>query len=145
MTRWLTIAMMLAVFATVSVADSGRPVTLEAKMILASNDPAPIDPRMERIDFQLRRILRFETFRLLGEGQVMLGLPGSGQIDLGEGNHLEISATGQPGKVRAQVQWVKDGSPVVNTAVSIKGDGFVILGGIPHRSGGKLIVTLNAR
>ena len=138
------LVIVLVLFATVGAAVAD-PVTIEAKMILASNDPAPLDRRLERVDYQLRRILRFETFRLLGEGSAMVNLPGTTRIDLGSGSHVEIQASGgKDDRVRAQVVWIKDGATMVNTTVSMKREAVVILGGIPHDRG-TLIVTLNTR
>ena len=118
-------------------------VTLDATMILANNDPAALDRRLDHVTFQLRRMFKFEYYHYYGGGQAVVNLPGSTTIDLGHDNSLSIRATGD-GKIRADVTWLKGGQSVLNTTVSLKRGAHVVLGGPPHE-GGTLIVTLVAQ
>jgi hypothetical protein len=118
--------------------------TLEATMILASNERAAMDRRLEKVEFQLRRMFKFEYYKHFGEGQAIVNMPGQASIDLGHESRLDIRATGRDGKVRAEVTWIKGGQSVLNTTVSLKRGAQVILGGVPH-DGGTLIVTLSAK
>jgi hypothetical protein len=133
--------MMLATFA--ARADAGT-VTIEAMMIHASNDAAPMDRRLERVEFQLRRIFGFQFYKHYGEGQAVVNLPGQTALALGHGFHLDINAQHKDGKIRAQVNWIRGGESLLNTTVSMKPGNHVILGGVPFE-GGTLIVTLVAR
>lgn len=135
------------IFMLMMLAGPGRAlagsVTLDATLILADNNPAALDRRMDHVTFQLRRMFKFEYYHYYGGGQAIVGLPGSATIDLGHGNVLSVNATGD-GKVRAEVNWLSGGKSVLNTTVSLKRGAHVILGGIPHE-GGTLIVTLVAQ
>lgn len=135
------------IFMLVMLAGPGRAlagsVTMDATLILANNDPAALDRRLDHVTFQLRRMFKFEYYHYYGGGQAVVGLPGSSTIDLGHGNVLSVNATGD-GKVRAEVNWLSGGKSVLNTTVSLKRGAHVILGGIPHE-GGTLIVTLVAQ
>lgn len=118
--------------------------TIRAMMILASNDAAPQDARLDKIEYKLRRIFGFEYYRFYGEGAAFLNLPGQSTIDLGHGFRLSISASeSEDDKVRTSVQWFRGDETVLNTTVGMSRGVPVILGGISHE-GGTLIVTLVA-
>ena len=136
----LAIACLLAV-AAVSRAE---PVTIQATLILASNDPAPLDSRLDRIEYKLRRIFGFEYYRHYGEGSALLNLTGESTVDLGHGFRLTITASGsKDDKIRSSVRWFRGDEMVLNTTVGMKRGVPVVLGGISHE-GGTLIVTLVA-
>jgi len=136
----LAVACLLAT-AAVSRAE---PVTIHATLILASNDPAPLDSRLDKVEYKLRRIFGFEYYRHYGEGSAVLNLPGQSTVDLGHGFRLSISASGsKDDKIRTSVQWFRRDEVVLNTTVGMNRGVPVILGGISHE-GGTLIVTLVA-
>ena len=121
-----------------------EPVTIQATLILASNDPAPMDSRLDRIEYKLRRIFGFEYYRHYGEGSTLLNLPGESTVELGHGFRIAISLSGsKDGKIRASVRWFRGDEIVLSTIVGMKRGVPVILGGISHE-GGTLIVTLVA-
>ena len=126
------------------VASGAEPVTIQATLILASNNPAPMDSRLDRIEYKLRRIFGFEYYRHYGEGSALLNLPGESTVELGHGFQIAISSSSsKDGKIRASVQWFRGDEMVLNTTVGMKRGVPVILGGISHE-GGTLIVTLVA-
>jgi hypothetical protein len=136
----LAVACLLA---TAGVSRAGM-VTIQATMILASNDPAPLDSRLDKVEYKLRRIFGFEYYRHYGEGTALLNLPGDSILELGHGFRLAISASGsRDDKIRTSVQWFRGDEMVLNTTVGMKRGVPVILGGISH-GGGTLIVTLVA-
>lgn len=139
--RW---GMALALLLATTVVAAERPVSFEATLILASNEPAALDRRLDEISFQLRRVFRFEHFRFMGNASASADLPSDFTMDLGQGNTLAVSASHRDGRIRAHVNWRQNGTSVLNTAVGMKRGAHAILGGIPHRDG-TLIVTLVAK
>jgi hypothetical protein len=137
----MAIALLAVLLAPAARAET---VSFQATLILASQDPAPLDPRLDRITYKLRRIFKFEYYRLLGEGEGSVALPGELSVAMGEGHRLQIRAEGKDGGTRAEVRWFKGDTPMLSTAATVKGDAPVILGGVPHE-GGTLIVTLIAK
>ncbi len=124
---------------------AAKPVSVEAMLILASNEPTSLDQRLEYVEYKLRRIFGFEYYRYYGEGTAILEVPGQTTLDLGHGFTLEFNATdGEDGKIRANVRWLRGQDVVLNTTVGMKRNAPVILGGIQHE-GGTLIVTLTAK
>lgn len=119
-------------------------VSLQATLIHASDRPSAQDPRLDPIEYQLRRTFRFEYYKHIGEGSAAVNLPGVTTLNLGAGFHLNLSVVDAgKGRVRAAVQWMRGNEVVLNTTVVMNRKIPVVLGGISHE-GGTLIVTLVA-
>lgn len=119
-------------------------VTLEATLILASDNPAPQDMRLDRIEYKLRRIFGFAYYAHYGQGSATAALPAEVTLELGHGYRLEVSARKKDGKVRAEVRWMQADQILLSTRVGLKKGVPTILGGPPHE-GGNLIVALVAK
>lgn len=133
----------ILLFATLSVAAvtvNAQPLEIDAMLILASNDPAPLDRRLERVDYILRPLLRFETYRLLGQGSVLITTPGEAEIDLGDGHVLWLR-TGRDRSSHVEVLWRKGEKRLLSTSVKLQRGRPTILGGVPQGDG-RLIVTI---
>lgn len=141
MRTWVIAGMCLLAGAFAVCAET---VSLEAMRILASNEPAPLDRRLERVEYQLRPLFRFEHYRHLADSSVAVNLPGSATLALGDGHYLAVNATARDGKVRVEVRWMRGQESLLSTAVNLQRGKPVILGGVPQGDG-KLIVTLTAR
>lgn len=142
MRRWLIVFLLMVLGGVASAwAD---PVRLEAMLIMASNDPAPLDRRLERVEYKLRPLFRFEYYRFMGEGSGILQRPGETSVALGDGHYLQLRGTAKDGGTRLEVRWFRGEQPVLTTAVHLKPGKPVILGGAPQGNG-TLIVTLTAR
>ena len=145
-TSHVFVSVLLAAACLLATAAVSRaePVTIQATLILASNEQAPLDSRLDKVEYKLRRIFGFEYYRHYGEGTAVLNLPGQSTLDLGHGFRLSISTdSSRDDKIRASVQWFRGDEMVLNTTVGMKRGVPVILGGISHGSG-TLIVTLVA-
>ena len=121
-------------------------VSFDAMLILANNDGAPLDRRLDQFGNQLRRIFKFEYFKHLGEGRTQVSLPSEFEVDLGSGQVLKVKASGSGDRVRAEVEWVGDGKSKLKTTVNMKKGAHAILGGVPDKDKkGTLIVALMVR
>ncbi len=118
-------------------------VEIEAMLILASNDPAPLDRRLERVDYLLRPVLRFETYRLLGQSSVLLQASASTTLALGDGHVLNLAAD-RDRRNRVEVTWLRGDTRLLSTAVHLQRGKPVVLGGVPQGDG-RLIVTLTLK
>lgn len=117
-------------------------VTLKAVMIYASEKPAPIDQRLENIEFKLRKIFKFEHYLHYGEGSVALSLPGSGTIRLGKGYELDVEASkSSSGRIRAKITWRKNEVKLLSATQQVGRKTPTVMGGAGHNDG-TLIVTL---
>jgi hypothetical protein len=144
MKTWMLITLALAVSVLgFSPAAHGQEnlVTLQALMIQAQNEPAPIDRRLEKVEYKLRRVFGFQFYRYVGEGNISLLPGGEGSIELPDGHRLHVRRGGKGG---AEVRWSRNDEALLSTSVNISRDAPVVLGGIPS-NGGKLIVVLTAQ
>ena len=143
--RWLLAAAVLVLVPAVPVR-AAEPVTLSAVMIHASNRPAPLDRRIENIEYKLRKIFKFEHYRHAGQGALTVGLPGSGAIRLGDNHLLQVNASDAgKGRIRTQIKWTRGGTTLLTTTTLVqRGAAPTVIGG-PSQGDGKLIVTLSVR
>lgn len=142
--KWI-LAIMFGAFLLTGKASEARaqPMEIEAMLILASNEPAPLDRRLERVDYILRPLLRFETYRLLGQGSVMVNTPGASSIALGDGHVLNLR-TGRDRGSHVEIAWQRGDSRLLSTSVKLQRGKPTILGGVPHGDG-RLIVTVTVK
>lgn len=118
----------------------GDDVSLRAMLIYASNEPAPLDQRLEKVEYKLRRILQFETYRFLGDASAILQLPGEVTMDLGQGHRLQITADKGKKGVGATVEWWSGEERLLTTRVTIQSGSPAILGGPKHKEGNLIVV-----
>ncbi len=81
-------------------------VTVQGILISASNESGDSDQRLAAYVPNLKRILRFESFRFLGEDSASLGVPATGALSLGNGHRVELATESADGKtVLLKVRW----------------------------------------
>lgn len=118
--------------------------SFDAMLIKASNDPAPLDRRLERVEYQLRPLLRFESYLLLNQSSGSVNVPGETSLALGDGYLLQVRASrSKDGGTRYEVRWLRGDQALLNTTVTLKRGKTAVLGGVPEGQG-KLIVVLTA-
>ncbi len=99
----LLLASLAGVFAAARAAET---VAVRGILISASNESGESDRRLAAYEANLRRILRFESFRFLGEDSASLAVPAKGALSLGEGQQVEIVTESSDGKtVLLRVRW----------------------------------------
>ncbi len=141
--KWLTVLLFGALLLAAAPEARAQPMEIEAMLILASNEPAPLDRRLERVDYILRPLLRFETYQLLGQGSVMINTPGTATIALGDGHVLNLR-TGRDRGSHVEVTWQRGDARMLSTSVKLQRGKPTILGGVPHGNG-RLIVTVSVK
>ena len=139
--RWL---LALALCVTAFTSATAQTVTLDAKLIHASDRPAALDTRLDRIEYRLRRIFQFEHYAFLHEQQLLLTLPSRTRVDIGHGYAIDVNASERNGRVRAELQWYRGGQRLMSTSIAQRRGVPAILGGPPH-DGGVLILWLEFR
>lgn len=139
--QFLCLVLVWLALAPFARGDDGT-VTLQALMIQAQNESAPIDRRLEKVEYKLRRVFGFQFYRYVGEGNLALASRGEGTISLPDGHRLQIRLGGRGG--HAEVRWSRNDEPLLSTSVALSRNAPVVLGGIPA-NGGKLILVLTAQ
>jgi len=133
-------------------------VTLQAQVILASNQPgAAPDQRLAELIAQLRKALPYTSFQLLSarSGRTVLGKSWRTELPGGEapgGRMLELTPTAidratiqvQARVVQAKVVQGKSvPETLVNTTLRLQSGGTVVIGGPSHLNG-VLVIVISA-
>jgi len=112
---------------TASAADGS---SLRAILITASNQKGGSDPRLAPYEPTLRRILRFESFRFIGEGTTALAIPGSAALPLAQGHRLEFESENSDGRrIRVSVRWLHRGKALMDQPLALNRGTPAVLGG----------------
>ncbi|HEY8993307.1 MAG TPA: hypothetical protein VIM71_01365 [Lacunisphaera sp.] len=127
----LRLSFLLTAFAGLAlVAQAADRVSLQGILISASNEPGQTDRRLASYEPTLRRILRFESYRFLGDDNASLGVPASGSLALGNGHELEITTESSEGQsIHAKVRWTAGGRTLMNTGLVLRSGVPAVLGG----------------
>jgi hypothetical protein len=122
---------LLALAAAVApIAHAAEHARVQGILISASNDRGETDRRLSAYEPTLRRILRFESYRFLGDDTATLGVPANGHLSLGEGNELEIQTESSDGRsVRLKVRWLKGGRTLMSTGLALRPGVPAVIGG----------------
>lgn len=130
-TRLTLLFFILAMAAGITVtAHAAEHARIQGILISASNDRGETDRRLAPYEPTLRRILRFESYRFLGDDSASLGVPQRGHLSLGEGQELEIETESSDGRsVRLKVRWLKNGRVLMSTGLALRPGVPAVIGG----------------
>jgi len=104
--------------------------SIQGILISASNEAGQTDHRLSEYEPTLRKILRFESYRHLGEDRASLDVPASGSLSLGDGHQLEITTESSDGKsIKIKVRWTAGGRTLMNTGLVLRAGVPAVLGG----------------
>lgn len=125
--RLILLLASLAGLGAVARADSAN---LRGILISASNESGETDRRLAPYEPTLRRILRFESYRFLGDDSTSLEVPAQGSLSLGNGHELEVSTEKSDGKsIHVKVRWSAGGRTLMNTGLVLRPGVPAVLGG----------------
>jgi hypothetical protein len=120
--------------------------TIEAVLVVAAKTPGKSDPRLAAYDATLRRVLRFESFQYIGRASIALATPGSGSLNLGAGQRLELKTEPAADQlIRVQVGWFAGPRAHMNTRLDLRPGVPAILGGAARAEGEVYAVILTAQ
>ena len=136
--------LLMALWLLLAATASAQTVTLDAMLIHASDRPAALDRRLDRIEYRLRRIFQFEHYGFMGETRTLLTLPADTHVELGHGYTVAINASARGNRIHATMAWYHEDERLLGTSVSQRRGVPAILGGPPHEEG-VLILVLEFR
>ena len=136
--KTIRLILLLAGFAgLLSLGRAADGVTVRGLLIAASQEPGESDPRLGSYVAHLKRIGRFESFRLLGEDSATIAVPGNGTLSMG-GQTVQLTTEGEGGKSELRARWGSVNQQIVNSTT-------VIIGGSTGRKGEAYVVLLMRR
>jgi hypothetical protein len=114
-----------------AIAADNAQTRVRALLVIASSQKGESDARLSAYEPTMRRVLRFESYRLVGEGSANLASPGKASVNLGRGHSLALETPKSEGggAVRLQVTWQEGSRSLMNM-------GLVLLPGKPAVLGG---------
>lgn len=116
---------------------------LRALLVIASNEKGESDPRLAAYERNLRSILRFESYRLAGEGSAAIAPGGSASIGLGEGQSLTVEAEKPESRgARIKVKWEGQGRSHMNTGLALRPGVPAVLGGPSTGRSGEVFAVI---
>jgi hypothetical protein len=126
-----------------STSRAAERTSVQGILLAASNERGPIDPRLAAYEPTLRRILRFESYRFLGEDAAALAAGAKGQLDLGQGQQLEIETERHDGQgIHLRVRWLAGGRTLMNTGLMLRAGVPAVLGGPSTGKGGEVYAVI---
>ncbi len=142
----MTITRLLLLFSLVCFAPAAiQAATFDAILVVASKEAGKSDPRLAPYEANLKRLLRFESFSVAGQGKANIDVPGTGSISLGAGQSLILTTTEDPKSgIRVQIKWQQGNRLLMNTGLVLRPGVPAVLGGPATPDGGVYAVILTA-
>ena len=124
-------------------AQRGGGTAVRGVLVAASPSTGATDERLKPFESTLRRILRFESFRFLGEGRASVATPGNATVMLGQGHRLELhTEASNDDRLRVQVDWIERGQSLMRTGLSLRRGVPAVLGGPARGEGGEVYAVI---
>ena len=89
----IAVTLLIAAPVLLLAANSGG-TRVRAIMIVASNETGKSDPKLAPYEANLRRILRFESYRSVAEDSAVVAHAGRASIALTRGHRIELTSDG---------------------------------------------------
>lgn len=119
-------------------------LTVNAILILGSNDNGGIDSSLQKYAKNLTQHFRFDTFKQYSTSRASVPVPGSNIIGMAEEHSVSIKVdSATDGKYRISAQWKRGPQTIVNTTVVASKNRETVLVG-PSNDGKRLILLLVA-
>ena len=147
--RPLIAGLLAAGFAALAgAAQAQAPLTLQAHVILASNQGQGVDKAIEGIGGELRKIFRYSRYQLLTRLSGRAALNEAWRAPLPGGRTLQVTPLAvQDGLWQVGVKILRGSGPsevsLLTSTVKLRSGGSVLLAGPPHAQG-ILVIALSA-
>lgn len=128
--KTIRLILLLASLAGLSAVARADSANIRGILISASNESGQTDRRLAQYEPTLRRILRFESYRFLGDDSTSLEVPAQGSLSIGDGHELEVTTEKSDGKsIHVKVRWSSGGRTLMNTGLVLRPGVPAVLGG----------------
>jgi hypothetical protein len=121
------------------------PLAVSALLVIASKAAGASDPALADYEATLRRVLRFESFRLVGRGATEVPRPGQAALALGADQHLALSAEAAGASRRLAIEWFAGDQSLMRTGLMLRPGVPAVLGGPASGPGEVYAIILTAR
>jgi hypothetical protein len=133
---------LLLVSAAASLAHAAEQTSVRAILVTASNEKGESDRRLAAYEPTLRRILRFESYRYVGEGSVSLAVPAKAPLPLAAGHRLELETENSSNAgIRLKLAWSEGRRVHMQTGLTLRPGVPAVLGG-PRKGDGEVYAII---
>lgn len=116
---------------------------VQGTLVVASNKAGRTDDKLAPYEPNLKKVLRFESYRSAGDGTAQLAMPGVSSIPLGSSHRLELEGLAvDRNLVRVRVKWFRGREEVLNTTLRLNRGTPAVLGGPPAEGAGEVYAIL---
>ncbi len=125
---------------------AGEPaVKIVVKTVLASQDPASVDPRISDLTRKLQSVFRYSSYRLISEDNMQLRIGETGAVSLPGDRMLKITPLRVTGnRTELQLLIFKKESQIIKTRIQVLNHGSITVGGPEHQGGFLLFDIFNS-
>ena len=144
---FLTVSLLLATISAPLAVRAAEGASVRAILIIATQEKAPADPRLEPYESTLQRNLPERSFRYVGQGSASVaGKDSQASISLGNGHRVELVGGNKDADgILLKVRWLNGRTLVMNNSFTFHPGVPVVLGRRPRGNGDVPIVILIAR
>jgi hypothetical protein len=141
--KTIRLILLLTALAGLCAAARADSTNIRGILISASNESGQTDRRLAPYEPTLRRILRFESYRFLGDDSTSLEVPAQGSLSIGDGHELEVSTEKSDGKsIHVKVRWSSGGRTLMNTGLVLRPGVPAVLGGPSTGNKGEVFAVI---
>lgn len=139
----LSILFAIVAIATPAFAAEGQTVNVRGILVQCLDEAGQTESSLAAYEPNLKRILRFESYKSAGQGSAKINAPGSGSVSIGSGNRLDVEVLEVSGdSIRARVKWSGGGKEIMNTVLNLRRGVPAVLGRGGPNSGGAVYAAL---
>ena len=103
---------------------------VQGMLVVASNKPGTIDAKLSPYEPNLKKVLRFASYRIAGKKSTVLTVPNLNEIAIGQKHRLEIEGlSADRDLVRVRLKWTENKRELMNTTLRLIRGTPAVLGG----------------
>ncbi|MFH1156990.1 MAG: hypothetical protein V1793_24605 [Pseudomonadota bacterium] len=124
---------------------AGPVVLTDVKVIHASSDPGPADPRLKDLVAELNSVFKYTSYRLVQSSSMSLAMNTTGTVPLPGERTLNVTpASVQNGRIQFRIDIFKGGTKIFGTLALLRDNSSLTIGG-PEFEKGFLLFTISGR
>ncbi len=124
---------------------AGRPIHINIKTLLASQNAGPSSPRIKGLAQEYRSVLRYSSYKLLSQNRLNLNLNESGRVSLPGNRIMIITPKGIAGnRASLKLEIYKKKRKIFQTMVRLRNKSSITVGGPKYRGGNLLFNIFNS-
>ncbi len=115
---------------------AGPDVSIEVKIILASQKQGSVDPALRELTRELQSVLKYSSYELLGRRNIRLVSGGTGSVSMPDNLILKIASRGvKDNRVILDLEIFRNNSSIFKSSIKLRNNDQTTIGGPEYRDG----------